>query len=108
VGKHIASIRPSAAAAERLLYRPRDYQPTLKVHYALDGSESRNTILMGRGVQVQRTTDAWEGENLVLTMLWDVPDSDAAEAVTCEVTQTLSLQKPQPAVGEASLVVKLL
>jgi hypothetical protein len=29
---------------ERVLYTARDYQPTLKFRYALDGSESRNTI----------------------------------------------------------------
>lgn len=91
---------------ERVLYRPRDYQPTLKVRYALDGSESNNTIVMGRGMQVQRSTAAWENDNLVITMVYDVPDPGSGEAVRCEVTQTLSLQKPRQAVGESSLVIE--
>lgn len=91
---------------ERVLYRPRDYQPTLKFRYALDGSESHNTILMGRGIQVQRSTAAWEGEKLVLTMLYDVSGADGGETVMCEVTQTLSLQRPRQAVGETSLVIE--
>jgi hypothetical protein len=91
---------------ERVLYRPRDYQPTLKFRYALDGSESHNTILMGRGMQVQRSTAAWDGDMLVLTMSYDVLDADRGETVTCEVTQTLSLQRPRQAVGEVSLVIE--
>jgi hypothetical protein len=91
---------------ERVLYRPRDYQPTLKFRYALDGSESRNTIAMGRGLQVQRSTAKWEGEKLVLTTLYDVSDADEGRSVTCEVTQTLSLSRPRQAVGEVSLVVE--
>ena len=91
---------------ERVLYRPRDYQPTLKLRYALDGSESRNTLLMGRGMQVQVSTTAWEGAKLVITMVHTVADVEDGEAVECEVTQALSLQSPQQAVGESSLVVE--
>lgn len=96
----------STLTVERVLYRPRDYQPTLKLRYALDGSESRNTFLMGRGMQVQVSTTAWEGDQLVITMVHTVADVEDGEAVECEVTQTLSLQAPQQAVGESSLVVE--
>lgn len=91
---------------EQLIYRPRDYQPTLQFRYALDGSESQNTIVMGRGLRVQRTTAMWQGESLVLTMSYDVTEAEAGEAVTCDVTQVLSLQKPSQAVGDASLVIE--
>lgn len=91
---------------ERVLYRPRDYQPILKFRYALDGSESQNTILMGRGMQVQRSTAAWEGDRLIITMVYDIPEADAGESASCEVTQTLSLLAPGQAAGEASLVVE--
>jgi hypothetical protein len=30
-----------------------DMQPPLKFVYALDGSESKNTVMMGRGIQTQ-------------------------------------------------------
>jgi len=91
---------------ERVLYRPRDSQPTLKFHYALDGSESRNTVLMGRGLQVQTSTAAWENDKLVITTLYDVPDAEDGHTVKCEVTQALALQPPQEAAEEASLVVE--
>jgi hypothetical protein len=59
---------------ERVLYRPRDSQPILKFRYALDGSESQNTILMGRGMQVQRSTAAWDSDRLTITMVHDIPE----------------------------------
>lgn len=91
---------------ERVIYRPRDYQPTLKFRYALDGSESRNTIVMGRGMQEQRSTTAWENDKLIITMVYAVPDAAGGGAVTCEVKQTLELEPPRQAVGEASLVIE--
>lgn len=91
---------------ERDFYRPRDSQPTLKFRYALDGSESRNTILMGRGMQVQVSTAAWEGDKLVITTVHTVPDVEDGRIVMCEVTQTLSLQPPEMAAWSPSLVVE--
>ena len=91
---------------ERVLYRPRDAQPILKFHYALDGSESQNTILMGRGMQAQVSTAAWEDDKLKITMVQTIPDVEEGQTITCEVTQTLSLQAPRQAVGESSLVVE--
>lgn len=106
-GDSFVLVQDSAVlTVERVLYRPRDYQPTLKLRYALDGSESRNTFLMGRGMQAQVSTTAWEGDQLVITMVHTVADVEDGEAVECEVTQTLSLQAPQQAVGESSLVVE--
>jgi len=91
---------------ERVLYRPRDYQPTMKFHYALDGSENRNTIVMGRGMQVQKSTAVWEDGKLILTMFYDVADAGSTQPIECEVTQRLSLQNPRQAVGEVSLVIE--
>ena len=91
---------------EHVLYRPRDYQPTLKWRYALDGSESRNTVLMGRGMQVQVSTAAWEDDKLVITTLHTVPEVAYGRTATCEVRQTLSLQPPQMAAWSPSLVIE--
>ena len=38
-----------------------DMQPPLKFAYALDGSETKNTVMMGRGMQVQTSRTAWDG-----------------------------------------------
>ena len=97
---------PATLTVERVLYRPRDYQPTMRLRYALDGTESRNTFMMGRGMQVQVATAAWESDKLVITMVQDVPDVEERGTVTCEVRQTLSLEPPRQAVGEPSLVVE--
>jgi hypothetical protein len=91
---------------ERVLYRPRDYQPTMRLHYALDGTESRNTFMMGRGLQAQVSTAAWESDKLVITMVQAIPNDEQERAVSCEVRQTLSLEPPRQAVGEPSLVVE--
>ena len=97
---------PATLTVERVLYRPRDYQPTMRLRYALDGAESRNTLMMGRGMQVQVATAAWESDKLVITMVQDVPDVEERGTVTCKVRQILSLEPPRQAVGEPSLVVE--
>lgn len=91
---------------ERVLYRPRDYQPTLKLRYSLDGSESQNVFVMGRGMQVQDSIARWEGDTLVITMVHPLPEVGEGQPVGCEVTQTLSLEPPQQAVGESSLLIE--
>ena len=91
---------------ERAFYSRADLQPILKFRYSLDGSETRNTVLMGRGMQVQVSTTAWEGDNLVITTVHTEPDAEDGQTVTCEVTQTLSLQPPRLAAWPAALVVE--
>ena len=44
-----------------------DMQPPLKFAYALDGSETRNSVMMGRGAQQQVSKAAWDGDALVIT-----------------------------------------
>jgi hypothetical protein len=91
---------------ERVLYRPRDYQPTMRLHYALDGTESRNTFMMGRGLQAQVSTAAWVSDKLAITMMHTDPDAAEGGAIRCEVRQILSLEPPRQAAGEPSLVVE--
>ena len=97
---------PETLTVERVLYRPRDYQPTMRLRYALDGTESRNTFMMGRGLQAQISTAAWESDKLVITIVHTDPDAEEGGAIRCEVRQTLSLEPPRQAVGEPSLVVE--
>jgi len=91
---------------ERAFYSRADLQPILKFRYSLDGSETRNTVLMGRGPQLQVSTTAWQDDNLVITTVHSEPDAGGGQDVTCEVTQTLSLQPPRLAAWPASLVVE--
>ena len=62
-----------------------DLQPPLIFAYPLDGSESANTIVMGRGTQTQRSRAAWDGRALVIT---------TTHADDAQVRQTLRLESP--------------
>jgi len=91
---------------ERAFYTRAELQPTLKFHYSLAGSETRNTVLLGRGMQVQVSTTAWEGDMLVITTMYSEPDAGDGQTVTCEVRQTLSLQAPRLAAWSPSLAIE--
>jgi hypothetical protein len=78
----------------RVFFSRGDLQPPLKFRFALNGSETRNVVLMGRGMQEQLSTTAWDGDNLVITTLYDVPKGQGSELILAEVTQTLSLRPP--------------
>jgi hypothetical protein len=80
--------------------RAGDMQPPLKFVYALDGAESKNTVMMGRGVQVQTARAAWNGDALVITTLHTFTDPQTGKPATAEQKRTLKLESP------ASLVVE--
>ena len=77
-----------------------DMQPPLKFVYNLDGSETRNSVMMGRGIQGQNSKTAWEGDRLAITTVHTFPDPAGGKPTTVEVKQVLSLESP------ASLVVE--
>jgi len=71
-----------------------DMQAPLKFTYALDGSETRNTVMMGRGAQAQTAKTAWNGDALVITTTHSFIDPASGKPAPFEVTQTLSLESP--------------
>jgi hypothetical protein len=71
-----------------------DMQPPLRFVYALDGSESVNTVMMGRGVQRQRSRARWAGDSLVITTTHAFTDPATGRDVATEVGQTLVLESP--------------
>jgi hypothetical protein len=77
-----------------------DMQPPLKFIYALDGSETKNSVMMGRGIQTQTSKTAWEGDRLVITTAHNFENPADGKPMKIEVKQTLSLESP------ASLVVE--
>src|SRR5262249_52047932 len=52
---------------EYLFFALGDMQPPLRFVFALDGAETRNSVMMGRGIQAQTSKTAWEGDKLVIT-----------------------------------------
>ena len=62
--------------------------------------------MMGRGIQVQVSTAAWERDTLVITTVFIVPDGDSGQTMASEVMQTLSLRPSTSLVRLPSLVVE--
>ena len=79
-----------------------DMQPPLKFAYALDGTETKNSVMMGRGLQVQTSKTAWSGDALVITTTHSFPDPASGKPASVDVTQKLSLESPTSLVVETT------
>jgi hypothetical protein len=79
-----------------------DLQPPLRFSYALDGSESRNTVMMGNGMQVQTSRAAWEGETLVITTWHSFTNPDSGKLERVETKHALSHELPTSLVVEVT------
>lgn len=77
---------------ERDFFSRGDLQRPLRFRFALDGSETTNSVLMGRGEQVSTSTAAWQGGRLVVTTTHLVEASPAGGAMRVEVVRTLGLE----------------
>lgn len=95
------TITQSAATltVERAQFSQYDMQPSMRFTYALDGSESRNTINMGRGPQELTSKAAWRETSLVISTGYPFSNPQSGKGETLEVRQELSLD------AEGSLVV---
>jgi hypothetical protein len=78
-----------------------DLQPPLRFGYALDGSETRTVVTMGRGGQVEVSRARWDGAALVITTAHHVNGHGTVKPFVAEVTRKLTLESP------ATLVVEL-
>lgn len=79
-----------------------DLQPPLRFVYALDGSEARNVVTMGRGEQIEVSRARWEGAALVITTAHHVAGQGASKPFVVEVTRKLTLESPSTLVLEVS------
>jgi len=76
---------------ERAQFSQYDLQPPMRLTYALDGSESRNTINMGRGPQESVSKATWQDATLAITTSYRFNDPQNGKAESVEVKQVLSL-----------------
>jgi hypothetical protein len=79
-----------------------DMQPPLRFAYALDGSETKNSVMMGRGIQVQTSRSKWDADKLVITTTHTFTNPETGKPMTQDVTQTLTLQSPTSLVVETA------
>jgi arylsulfatase len=91
---------------ERVVFAPREIQPTVRYRFALDGSETENAVTLGRTGLPPTSTAAWEGGRLVITTVYPFQNPADASWHTSEVTQTMWLQPGTRTPWEPSLVVE--
>jgi hypothetical protein len=92
----------SHLTVEYVFFSPGDLQPPLKFVYALDGSETKNSVMMGRGIQTQVSRTRWDGDTLVIITRHAFVDPGSGKTMTMDVTQTLSLESPAVLLVEAT------
>ena len=71
-----------------------DANPQPQFVYALDGSESRNTVMLGHASHVRVSRAAWDGQTLRITTQYPGRDPDTGKSFTTEVIQRLTLESP--------------
>jgi hypothetical protein len=79
-----------------------DMQPPLRFVYALDGSETKNTVMMGHGMQAQTSKTKWDGAKLAITTRHSFVDVATGKPATTEMTQTLSVESATSLVVEVT------
>ena len=93
---------PTRLTVEIPFFSRGDMQPPLRFTYALDGAETKNSVMMGRGIQRETSKTAWDGDKLVITTLHEIQSPDSGKPMSVEVRRTLSLD------AAGSLVVETL
>ena len=83
---------------EYVFFGTYDLQPRLNFTFRLDGSESRNAVMIGHAESVLRSRAAWRGDTLVITTEYPAP-AGASDAV---VRQVISLSSPTSLVIETT------
>ena len=94
---------PSSLSVEYAFFGRGDMQAPIKYTFALDGAPTRNTIMMGRGMEERVSRAAWEGDKLTITTTTSMPNPAGTGApVTTELQQVLSLESPTSLVVETT------
>jgi len=87
---------------EYVFFARGDMQPPLRFVFALDGSETKNSVMMGRGIQTQTSKTAWEGDKLVITTTHSFAHPETGQPLTSEVKRTLTLESPTSLIIETT------
>jgi hypothetical protein len=84
----------STLTVERAQFSAYDMQPPMRFSYALDGSENRITLNVGRGAQEMLVRTSRQDDSLVITTSYHVSLPDDGRPATVEMKQVLSLDAP--------------
>lgn len=92
--------RRDSLLIEYVFFAPYDLQPPIRLAYALDGSESRNTIMIGHAAATQRARVQLRDASLAIIATYPLPAGVTGRGASTDVRQTLSLD------GSRRLVVE--
>ena len=87
---------------EYTIFSRYDLQPPLTFTYPLDGSVGRNTVMMGRGEQIESSRAQWNGQTLIITTTFHIADRGAGQPFTAELMRKLWLESPTNLVVEVT------
>jgi hypothetical protein len=85
---------------EYALYVPNDRQPPLRFVYDLEGRETHNDFMMGRGVQIQTSRTRLLGGSLEIMTSHEL--FVQGRPLQSEVRQVLSLESPETLIVEVT------
>ena len=71
-----------------------DLQLPIRFRYALNGTKTTNSVMMGRGIERSTSTASWHGDTLVIKTEQSFHNSDTGRQESFEVTRRLSLESP--------------
>ena len=87
---------------EYVFFARGDMQPPLKFVYALDGTVMKNSVMLGRGIQVQTSKTTWEGDKLIISTTHSFENPANGQPTKSEVKQTLTLASPTQLIVETT------
>ena len=101
-GSTIAITQNTQLVVEYTFFGRGDMQPPLKFVYALDGSATKNAVMMGRGIEVQVSRTAWDGPALVITTTHALTDPVSGKPLSFDVKRRLTLDSATSLVVEVT------
>jgi hypothetical protein len=93
---------PGRLRVEYPIYSRYDLQPPLRFVYPLDGSEGRNSVMVGRGEQVESSRAHWDGAVLTIVTTIRVVDRGATTPFSATMTRKLWLESPTTMIVEVT------
>jgi hypothetical protein len=87
---------------ESVVFNRYDAAEQPRMTFALDGSETRNTVMISHTAQVRVSRASWDGQSLRITTLYPGIDPDSAKPITTEVAHRLTLETPSTLIVEVS------
>lgn len=91
---------------ERVVFTPRELQETVNYRYALNGTNTENSILTGRSSKPFVSTTKWKNNRLEITTIIPFQNPKNGAWYESKVTQTLWLENGINAPWEPRLVVE--